>query len=103
MSVRGGPFQELHSARASCEWQRGTVIRFYSGDDDDEEGSEDTPSEDTDADGDVDGATRRDKAGGAPSARTRQSPRLAELEANGAAGTTTPRVPNTTTHRSGDE
>ena len=59
-----------------------------SGDDDDEEGSEDTPSEDTDADGDVDGATRRDKAGGAPSARTRQSPRLAELEANGAAGTT---------------
>ena len=74
-----------------------------SGGDDDEDGSEDTPSEDTDADGDVDGATRRDKAGGAPSARTRQSPRLAELEANGAAGTTAPRVPNTTTHRSGDE
>ena len=64
--------------------------------------SEDTPSEDTDADGDVGGATRRDKAGGAPSARTRQSPRLAELEANGAAGTTKPRD-NTTTHQSGDE
>ena len=75
-----------------------------SGDDDDDDGSEDTPSEDTDADGDVDGATRRDKAGGAPSARTRQSPRLAELEAGSAAGTTTtPRVSNTTTHRLGDE
>ena len=73
------------------------------GDDDDEEdGSEDTPSEDTDADSDVDGASRRDMAGGAPSARTRQSPRLAELEANGAAGTTTPRG-NTTTHQSGGE
>ena len=71
-------------------------------DDEDDGGSEDTPSEDTDADSDVDGASRRDEADGAPSARTRQSPRLAELEANGAAGTTKPRN-NTTTHQSGSE
>ena len=74
-------------------------------DDVDDDGTEDTPSEGTDDDdSDVGGATRRDEADGEPWARTRQSPRLAELEAGSAAGTTTtPRVSNTTTHRLGDE
>ena len=44
------------------------------------------PSEGTDDDdSDVGGATRRDEADDEPWARTRQSPRLAELEARGAA------------------
>ena len=75
-------------------------------DDDDDDGSwnggHPAPSEGTDTDDDVGGATRRDKADDEPRARTRQSPRLAELEANGAAVTTRPRN-DTTTHQSGSE
>ena len=72
-------------------------------DDVDDDGTEDTPSEGTDDDdSDVGGATRRDEADGEPWARTRQSPRLAELEARGAAVTSRPRN-DTNTHQSGSE
>ena len=57
-----------------------------------------TRSEDTDDDDDVGGETRRDKADGEPRARIRQSPRLAELGAQGATATPMPHS-NTITHR----
>ena len=67
-------------------------------DDDDDNASvtEDTPSEDTDDDDDVGGEARRDTVGGTPGSRVRQSPRLAELKAGGAATTSMPHY-NTTT------
>ena len=69
----------------------------------DDDGTEDTPSEGTDDDdSDVGGATRRDEADGEPWARTRQSPRLAELEARGAAVTSRPRN-DANTHQSDSE
>ena len=71
-------------------------------DDDDDSGTEDTPSEDTDDEDGIGGEARRDTVGSGPRARIRQSPRLAELEANSAAVTSMPHN-NTNTHRSGSE
>ena len=75
------------------------------GDDDgDDSGTEDTPSEVTSDDDDASGETRRGKPDDAPGVRTRQSPRLAELEAQSATGLPVPRRnANTNTHQSGSE
>ena len=73
-------------------------------DDDDDDiasGTEDTPSESTDDDG-AGGEARCDTVDSAPGTRVRQSPRLAELEANGAAVTSRPHN-NTVTHQTGSE